>query len=309
MKYGTVHQQNLLKKMHKFYKDIKPYGKLLLGKYYEKKPTPTDIDNKIEYGLYWINDHIYFNKVPKKSTVIMSVNDFQTLLGLGQIKDYINIITCDNPRNTYANILYDFYENLFENDIVNKIQNSDVIGFNVLMGENVKLGGNVKIGNNVIIYNNTIIGDNTVVGDNVVIGSKGVAYDKENDGILTRFPQIGGVRIGDDVEIDSFCDIKRGALKNTIISDGVKIGAYNNIGHNVFIGKNTFISNRCTLCGSSKIGENCTLWVQSTVKHKVTVGNKTIIGSNTYVNKNFLGEGQTLIGIPAKIINNTKTII
>jgi acetyltransferase-like isoleucine patch superfamily enzyme len=288
--------------MNRFYNDIKPYGNLLVSKHTKKKPVPVDIDDMVEYGLYWINNYNLITKIPNKSTVIMSTDDYKKLLDLDLIKDDINILSCHNPRNIYANIIYDFYPYLLDYDSLNMVNNSKNIGFNVLIGGNVKIGENVKIGNNVIIYNKTTIGNNVIIGDNVVIGSKGVAYDEEKDGKLTRFPQIGGVIIGDNVEIDCFCDIKRGALKNTIISNGVKIGAYNNIGHNVFIGKNTFISNRCTICGSSKIGDNCTLWVKSTIKHKIHIGNNTIVGSNTYVNKNYKNGNLTLVGIPAKKI-------
>lgn len=287
--------------MNKFYDDIKDYGNLLIGKYVEEKPIPVDIDENIDYGLYWINKHELFTNIPKKSTVIVSHDDYNHLMISGKINSDYSILSCDNSRKTYANIIYGLYPELVRGDEVRMISKTSTIGFNVLLGNKVTIGNNVVIGNNVIIYDNTIIGDNVRIGDNVVIGARGVAVDEEIDGTLTRFPQIGGVEIGNDVEIESFCDIKRGALKNTIISDGVKIGAYNNIGHNVFIGKNVFISARCNISGSSIIGDNSTLWVNSTIKHKITVPKRSIVGSNTFVNKNFEGENITLIGIPAKI--------
>ena len=65
--------------MDKFYNDIKPYGELLLSKHIQNKPTPVDIDDMVEYGLYWINNYSLFTKVPIKSTVIMSTDDFKKL--------------------------------------------------------------------------------------------------------------------------------------------------------------------------------------------------------------------------------------
>lgn len=287
--------------MDNFYNDIKKYGTVILGSYLEVKPKPVDIDSSIDYGLYWINSVSYFDKIPPKSTVIMSTETFNILLNDGLVNNDNTIISCDSPRKTYSNVLNDLYSHLFLDADLILLNNSNLIGYNVLMGDNVVMGINVKIGNNVVIYNNTIIGDNVNIGDNVVIGSKGVAYDEESDGTLTKFPQIGGTILGDDIEIGNFCDIKRGALKDTVISNGVKLGAYNSVGHNVYIGENCFISARCTICGSAKIGKNSVLWVNSTIKHKITVPNRTTIGSNTYVDKSFVGDGLLLIGIPAKI--------
>lgn len=281
--------------MDDFYKNIKKYGEFLPGKYVKYKPKPVDIDYSIEYGLYWISNSDYFKKIPKTSTVLMSLETFKILTSLNLIDDNINILLCKEVRKTYSNILYDLYPYLFKESKLKKLKNK-----NAFVGKNVTIGNNINMGNNVVIYDNVVIGDNVTIGDNVVIGSKGVAFDQQNDNKLIRFPQIGGVIIEDNVEIGSFCDIKRGALKNTIISNGVKMGAFNNIGHNVFIGENCFISMRCNVCGSSIIGKGSTLWVNSTIKHKIIIPEESIIGSNTYVDKNFDKIGIILLGIPAK---------
>ena len=63
-----------------------------------------------------------------------------------------------------------------------------------------------------------------------------MGYELTDDGWY-KFPQIGKVVIGNDVEINTFCDIKRGAIDDTIISDGCKIGSYCNIGHNTILGE------------------------------------------------------------------------
>lgn len=283
--------------MGDFYDKLKKYGDLYLTHHTQDKPTPVDIDTNISNGFYWINNIDYLSKVGEKSTVVVSKDIYAELIG-----HRLNILVCENPRKTYSNILYDLYPEIFETPKLKQLEVSNKIGYNVYVAEDVKIGLNIKIGNNVTIYHNTVIGNNVVIGDNCVIGSKGVAFDNEKDDSLIMFPQIGGVRIGNNVEMGSFCDIKRGALKNTIISDGVKLGAYNNVGHNVFIGKNTFVSMRCNICGSVSIGDNSVLWVNSTIKHKINIPKRTKIGSNTYVDKNFEEEGSLLLGIPAKKI-------
>ena len=68
--------------MDNFYNDIKKYGTVILGSYLEVKPKPVDIDSSIDYGLYWINSVSYFDKIPPKSTVIMSTETFNILLNV-----------------------------------------------------------------------------------------------------------------------------------------------------------------------------------------------------------------------------------
>lgn len=119
---------------------------------------------------------------------------------------------------------------------------------------------------------------------------------------IFKFPQIGGVNIGHNVEIGTHCDIKRGTLANTTISDGCKIGSYSNVGHNVTIGKNCVITVGCVMCGSSKIGNNTFMGPNSVVKDTVVIPDNTTIGGLTFVNKNFSKENLTLVGSPSKIL-------
>lgn len=287
--------------MINFDSEISEFGDYLLVTPNNGKPKPCVLDANHEGGLYWINHHSKYNMIPDNSTVVIGKEDFDKL-DKEKINQTVNLLIVDNPRLTYAKVVTDLYKELYTMSHTRLVDNTwnKMTGHNVHLGENVKLGYNVKIGNNVTIYDNVTIGNNVVIGDNTVIGTIGIGFERLEDGTLFKFPQIGGVIIGNDIEIGTHCDIKRGTLGNTIISDGCKIGSYNNIGHNTFMGENCLITVKCLLCGSSSLGNNVTMGTQSSVKENIKVPDGTTIGGMAFVTKNYKKKGETLIGVPAK---------
>ena len=91
-----------------------------------------------------------------------------------------------------------------------------------------------------------------------MLGCDGFGYAHGQAG-WEKICQLGGVRVGERVEIGACTTIDRGALDNTIIEDGVILDNHVHIAHNCRIGKNTAIAACCGVAGSSKIGANCTL--------------------------------------------------
>tara|TARA_R110000787_G_scaffold71120_2_gene158327 strand:+ start:1041 stop:1895 length:855 start_codon:yes stop_codon:yes gene_type:complete len=282
--------------MDKFGIQLKKYGDLVINfDYSDFKPKPTSINSLVPRGLYWINNIDNIIKFPLYSTIIIKKNLYNQV----KIPPTNNFLFTPTPRLCFSQILTDLYPEL--NKVNNlKLKQGKQIGYNVYVGDNVIFGTNVKIGNNVTIYDDVEIGNNVLIGDNTIIGTEGMGFEKLPNGDLFKFPQIGGVLIGNNVEIGTHCDIKRGTLNNTIISDGCKMGSYNNIGHNVVIGKNCIITASCVLCGSSNLGNNVFVGPKSMIKDAIAIPNNTIIGGMTFVNKIFNQENLTLIGSPAK---------
>ncbi|MGH3440875.1 MAG: UDP-3-O-(3-hydroxymyristoyl)glucosamine N-acyltransferase, partial [Nitriliruptorales bacterium] len=100
------------------------------------------------------------------------------------------------------------------------------------------MGDNTVVGDRVIIEQNTRIGKNCIIQPGTVIGADGFAYERLEDTLeLQRFPHIGGVVLGNNVEICSNCSIARGSLSDTIIGEGTKLDALVHIAHNVEIGR------------------------------------------------------------------------
>ena len=92
-----------------------------------------------------------------------------------------------------------------------------------------------------------------------VIGADGFGIAQDEAGRWVKIPQIGAVRIGDDVEIGANTTIDRGALDDTVIEDGVKLDNQIQIGHNCRIGAHTAMAGCAAVAGSTQIGRHCTI--------------------------------------------------
>ena len=142
------------------------------------------------------------------------------------------------------------------------------IGRDVTIGENVFIGpgciieGNVNVAANsriianVTIINSVDIGERVIIHPGAVIGADGFGNVKTENGWL-KINQIGGVKIGNDVEIGSNTTIDRGSLEDTVIHNGVRLDNLIQIGHNVSIGEHTAIAASAAIAGSSEIGKRC----------------------------------------------------
>ena len=92
------------------------------------------------------------------------------------------------------------------------------------LGANVTIGADTHIGVNVTVYSGTTIGERCVIHAGAVLGSDGFGYVRnQENGRYEKFPQVGRLIVGDDVEIGANATIDRGALDATIIGNGVKI--------------------------------------------------------------------------------------
>jgi UDP-3-O-[3-hydroxymyristoyl] glucosamine N-acyltransferase len=139
-----------------------------------------------------------------------------------------------------------------------------VIGANVILGAGSAVGAYSRIGAgsrlyaNVSVYHAVVIGERAIIHSGAVIGADGFGF-APNGRAWEKIAQLGGVRIGNDVEIGANSTIDRGAIDDTIIEDGVKIDNLVMIAHNCRIGKNSAIAGCVGLAGSSIVGQNCTL--------------------------------------------------
>jgi len=130
------------------------------------------------------------------------------------------------------------------------------IGAGCVIGEGVIMGDACELVANVTLCHHVTLGDRVRIHPATVIGADGfgLANDK---GVWIKIPQIGGVLIGDDVEIGANTTIDRGALEDTIIEKGVKLDNQIQIAHNVHIGAHTAIAGCVGIAGSTRIGQHC----------------------------------------------------
>ena len=182
-----------------------------------------------------------------------------------------------------------------------KIGKNCSIGHNTIIETNVKIGSNCKIGNNVIIKN-SFIGNNTVILDGAIIGKKGFGfYPSKNKNI--RYPHIGKVIIGHNVEIGCNNTIDRGSLSNTVIGDGSFLDNQVHIAHNVKIGKNCIITGQVGFAGSSSVGDRVMIGGQAGISGHLRIGDNVQIGGGSGVIKD-IPSNSKVMGYPAKSIRN-----
>ncbi len=133
-----------------------------------------------------------------------------------------------------------------------------VVGANCHVGADCRLGAGTRLYPGVVLYHDVHLGEGCTVHSGAVIGADGFGFALGPQG-WEKIHQLGGVRIGDRVDIGAGTTIDRGALGDTVIADGVIIDNQVMIAHNCRIGKNTAIAGCVGLAGSTIIGENCTL--------------------------------------------------
>ena len=164
------------------------------------------------------------------------------------------------------------------------VGNNVVIGCNSFIGPNSRIGDNTILSPNVTIYHDVIIGNDCLFHSGSVIGSDGFGFANDK-GEWVKIPQTGGVIIGDRVEIGANTCVDRGALDNTIISDGVKIDNLCHIAHNVEIGENCAMAACSGIAGSTKVGRSCTFSGRSSIIGHLNIAEGTHITAGTLVNR------------------------
>ncbi|MCX5510094.1 UDP-3-O-(3-hydroxymyristoyl)glucosamine N-acyltransferase [Pseudomonas sp. BJa3] len=142
------------------------------------------------------------------------------------------------------------------------IESGAHIGANVTVGAHCFIGARCLIGEGgwlaprVTLYHDVTIGKRVVIQSGAVIGGEGFGFANEK-GVWRKIAQIGGVTLGDDVEIGVNTAVDRGALSDTRIGDGVKLDNQIQIAHNVQVGDHTAMAACVGISGSTRIGKHC----------------------------------------------------
>ncbi|GJM04910.1 MAG: UDP-3-O-acylglucosamine N-acyltransferase [marine bacterium B5-7] len=235
-----------------------------------------------------------------------------------------NALVSDEPYLVYAKIANHLYPVKRQTGAIDKhaiigqecsIDHTSTISANVVIGDNVVINAGVFIGpgcviaENVCIDENTIlvanitvchdvtIGKNVILHPGVVIGADGFGLAQEN-GQWLKIPQIGSVTLGDNVEVGANSTIDRGAIGDTIISNGVKIDNQVQIGHNAFVGKDTAIAGCVAVAGSASIGQRCQIGGASSINGHIEITDDVIITGMSGVANSIKSSGVYSSAIP-----------
>jgi UDP-3-O-[3-hydroxymyristoyl] glucosamine N-acyltransferase len=181
-----------------------------------------------------------------------------------------------------------------ENVVVGK---QTVLFPGVFLGDGVKIGNHTVVHPNVSILNNCLIGNHVIISAGTVIGSDGFGYVRDGS-VSVKIPQLGIVRIDDNVEIGAGNTIDRAALGTTWIKRGVKTDNQVHIAHNVVIGEDTIIVAQAGISGSARVGREVVIGGQVGLVDHIEIGDRVIIGSQSGVSKS-IPAGQIRTGSPA----------
>ncbi len=181
-----------------------------------------------------------------------------------------------------------------------KIGDRTVVSARVTIGEGSKLGADCVLHPGVVIYRDVQVGDRAILHAGCVLGSDGFGFVLEK-GRYEKFPQVGGVEIGDDVEIGANSCVDRAALGMTVIGDGTKLDNLVHIGHNCQLGKHVVIAAQTGLSGGVVVEDYVVMGGQVGVSEKARIETQAVIGAQCGILPyKVLGAKQTFWGTPSR---------
>lgn len=174
------------------------------------------------------------------------------------------------------------------------------LGAGCSIGEHVRIGDHSRIYPNVTIYDGVGIGKNAVIHSGAVIGADGFGFARD-DGKYQKFPQVGTVEIGDDVEIGANTCIDRAALGTTQIGNGVKLDNQVHIAHNCRIGNHVVIAAQTGLSGGIVVEDHAVIGGQVGIGDKARIERGAVLGSGCGIlTSKIVRSGQVVWGTPAR---------
>ncbi len=185
------------------------------------------------------------------------------------------------------------------------IGDRSIIGAGCFLGAGVQIGADCDLKAKVSIYSGTRLGARVVVHSGAVLGSDGFGFVRDSkNGRSIKFPQVGRLEIGDDVEIGANCTVDRGALDATVIGRGTKLDNMVHIAHNAQIGEDIVIAAQTGISGSSVLEDGCVVAGQVGIADHVRIEKGVILGAQCGVpsNKVVRGSGILFWGTPARPI-------
>jgi UDP-3-O-[3-hydroxymyristoyl] glucosamine N-acyltransferase len=170
------------------------------------------------------------------------------------------------------------------------------IGDNVYVGPGTVIGPDCSVANdcrliaNVTLVRDVRLGLRGILHPGAVIGADGFGNAMTPEGWI-KVPQLGGVRIGNDVEIGANTTVDCGAIEDTVIEDGVRIDNLCHIGHNAYIGAHTAVAGMSGISGSATVGKRCLLAGQSGIVGHIKVCDDVVVSGKAVISKDVTEPG------------------
>ncbi|MEK9712064.1 MAG: UDP-3-O-(3-hydroxymyristoyl)glucosamine N-acyltransferase [Thalassolituus sp.] len=158
------------------------------------------------------------------------------------------------------------------------------IGAGTVIGDHSRLGNDCVLFSNVTVYHDVRMGDRVRIHSGTVIGADGFGFAPDK-GRWEKIMQLGGVKIGSDVEIGANSCVDRGALGDTIIGDNVIIDNLVQVAHNVELGDGTAMASQAGVAGSTKLGKHCVMAGNAGVAGHLELCDGVFVGPKSVISK------------------------
>jgi UDP-3-O-[3-hydroxymyristoyl] glucosamine N-acyltransferase len=149
----------------------------------------------------------------------------------------------------------------------------------------------------VTLYPAVTVGARCLLHAGAVIGADGFGFAADA-GTWVKVPQVGSVRVGDDVEIGANTTIDRGAIGDTIVESGAKLDNQIQVGHNVVIGAHTAIAACTGISGSTTIGQRCMIGGMVGFAGHLTIADDVTVTGCSLVSASIREAGSYSSGMP-----------
>jgi UDP-3-O-[3-hydroxymyristoyl] glucosamine N-acyltransferase len=172
------------------------------------------------------------------------------------------------------------------------------IGPGCIVQRGARVGADTVLVSRVNLYPDVALGERCILHAGAVIGADGFGF-APHAGTWVKVPQVGSVRIGDDVEIGANTTIDRGAIDDTVVENGVKLDNQIQVGHNVVIGAHTAIAACTGISGSTVIGQRCMIGGMVGFAGHLSIADDVVITGYSLISASIKQPGSYSSGIPA----------
>ena len=255
---------------------------------------------------------IFIEKISAKEKEILKKAKYPKTLfiineDLNEIPLFAKIIT-SNPRAIYSFIvahLFDYYTKYWNGFIALNLAKKKYPDVTIMPGVNVHESANIGAGSTIFpgvqIGPRCAIGKNVIIKSNSVIGEPGFGIFKNQNGYNNHLPHVGGVIIGDNVEIGALNTVCSGTIHPTVVEDYVKTDDHVHIAHNCHIHTGVQIAAHAEISGSVIVHRDVWLSPNISVINGITIGENALVGIAANVTKK-VEPNSVVAGNPAKIL-------
>ncbi|MBI3724432.1 UDP-3-O-(3-hydroxymyristoyl)glucosamine N-acyltransferase, partial [bacterium] len=173
------------------------------------------------------------------------------------------------------------------------------ISAGAFVGRGTVLGEDCHLHPGAVVLHHCTLGARVILWSGAVIGRDGFGF-LQREGRHLRIPQVGGVVLGDDVEVGSWSSVDRGAVDPTVVGEGVKIDSHCHVAHNCKVGEHSLLIGYARMGGSATLGKNVILAQEAAIGERRTAGDGAVLASGARALYKDVGAGEMVLGFHAR---------